>query len=98
MRGMAKKRKTQWPLLILIGAVVAVVGSYWVEGHVPVDLMRRLMVEKPEDIRGIAVPGMPVGSPGMEGPDPVRYDILAYDADGNTTVYDTRQGRGSAEK
>ncbi len=76
----------------------AVVGDYWVEGHVPADLIQRLMVEKPEDIRGIAVPGMPVGSPGMEGPDPVRYDILAYDADGNTTVYATRQGRGSAEK
>ena len=64
----------------------------------PVDLIKRLIVEKPEDIRGIAVPGMPVGSPGMEGPDPVQYDILAYDADGNTTVYAARQGHGSPEK
>ena len=70
----------------------AVIGDYWVEGHVPADLIHRLMAEKPEDIRGIAVPGMPAGSPGMEGPNPVRYDVLAYGSDGNTTVYATRQG------
>lgn len=70
----------------------AVVGDYWVEGHVPADLILRLMADKPEDIRGIAVPGMPAGSPGMEGPNPVRYDVLAYGSDGNTTVYATRQG------
>ena len=70
-----------------------VVGNYWVEGHVPADLIQRLMVEKPEDIRGIAVPGMPVGSPGMEGPNPVEYDVVAYDIEGNMIVYATRQGR-----
>ncbi len=70
----------------------AVIGDYWVEGHVPADLIQRLMAEQPEDIRGIAVPGMVVGSPGMEGPNPVRYDVLAYGSDGNTTVYATRQG------
>jgi len=70
----------------------AVVGDYWVEGHVPADLIQGLMAEKPEDIRGIVVPGMPAGSPGMEGPNPVKYDVLAYGSDGNTTVYATRQG------
>jgi hypothetical protein len=70
----------------------AVIGDYWVEGHVPADLIQRLMTEQPEDIRGIAVPGMPAGSPGMEGPNPARYDVLAYGSDGNTTVYATRQG------
>ncbi len=70
----------------------AVIGDYWVEGHVPADLIQRLMTEKPEDIRGIAAPGMPAGSPGMEGPNPVRYDVLAYGNDGDTTVYATRQG------
>ena len=70
----------------------AVVGDYWVEGHVPADLIQRLIVEKPDDIRGIAVPGMPIGSPGMEGSNPVLYDILAYGNDGNTNVYATRQG------
>lgn len=71
----------------------AVVGHYWVEGHVPADLVQRLIAEKPDDVRGIAVPGMPIGSPGMEGPNPVLYDVLAYGSDGNTTVYATRQGQ-----
>lgn len=71
----------------------AVVGDYWVEGHVPADLVRRLMTEKPESIKGIAVPSMPPGSPGMESPNPVTYNVLAYDSDGNTSVYATRQGQ-----
>jgi len=70
----------------------AVTGDYWVEGHVPVDLVQRLLAENPEDIKGIAVPGMAAGSPGMESPNAVRYDVLALDANGNTTVYATRQG------
>ena len=76
----------------------AVVGDYWVEGHVPANLIERIMVEKPDDIRGIAVPGMVIGSPGMEGPNPVRYDVLAYHSDGNTTVYAARQGLSSPKK
>ena len=43
----------------------AIVGGYVVEGHVPADIVRRMLTEKP-DIAGIAVPGMPIGSPGME--------------------------------
>jgi hypothetical protein len=70
----------------------AQVGNYWVEGHVPADLIQRLLTEQPDSIRGITVPGMPIGSPGMEGPNPVRYDVLAYGSDGKTTVYATRQG------
>lgn len=45
----------------------AKVGDYLVEGHVPADVVRRMLEEKP-DIKGLAVPGMPMGSPGMEGP------------------------------
>ena len=71
----------------------ALVGDYWVEGHVPADLIQRLITEKPDDIRGIAIPGMAVGSPGMEGPNPVDYDVVAYDTEGNTIVYASRQGR-----
>ena len=70
-------------------------GKYWVEGHVPADLIQRLMSDKPDNIRGIAVPGMPMGSPGMEGPNAVEYQVLAYGTDGKTTVYATRQGRRS---
>lgn len=67
----------------------ATVGDYVVEGHVPADVIKRMLEEKP-DIRGITVPGMPIGSPGMEGPNPQSYDILALKKDGTTEVYATR--------
>ena len=75
----------------------AVVDNYWVEGHVPADLIQRLMTEQPKTIRGIAVPGMPIGSPGMEGPNPVEYEVIAYDSSGDTQVYATRQGRSTPD-
>lgn len=75
----------------------AVFGDHWAEGHVPADLVRKLMTEKPDDIAGIAVPGMPMGSPGMEGPNPVEYQVVAYGTDGKVRVYATRQGKTSAE-
>jgi hypothetical protein len=73
----------------------AVVGGYAVEGHVPADLVIQLLAEKPDDIIGLAAPGMPMGSPGMEGPNPDRYDVLAFDQDGNVSVYATRDGKNS---
>ena len=73
----------------------AVVGDYWVEGHVPADLIQRLLAEHPEDIKGIAVPGMPLGSPGMEGPNPMEYEILSVDDQGNVAVYAKRMGESS---
>lgn len=74
----------------------ATVGSYWVEGHVPADIVNRLVTEKPEGIAGIAVPGMPIGSPGMEGPNAVIYDVFAYGVDGRTTRYASRPGKESS--
>lgn len=71
----------------------AVVGNYWVEGHVPADLVKKLMIERPSDIKGISVPGMPIGSPGMEGANPQVYAVMAYQHDGQTRVYATREGR-----
>lgn len=66
------------------------INGYLVEGHVPADDIRRLLAERP-DVKGIAVPGMPVGSPGMEvegrAADP--YQVLAFDEAGNTEVYAT---------
>lgn len=58
----------------------AVVGNYVVEGHVPLAALERLLAQRPADIRGIAVPGMPVGSPGMESPDGFReaFEIMAF--------------------
>jgi hypothetical protein len=69
----------------------ATVDGYVVEGHVPADLIDRLLAERPKVV-GLAVPGMPVGSPGMEipGQAPQRYDVLAFDAGGGTSVFARR--------
>lgn len=65
----------------------AVVDGYVVEGHVPADEVKRLLREQP-DVRGLAVPGMPVGSPGMERGNRVDpYDVLTFTPDGDTTVF-----------
>lgn len=65
----------------------AKVGRYIVEGHVPAADVKRLLAEQPE-VAGLAAPGMPMGSPGMEGPYPAdRYDVISYDAAGKTRVY-----------
>ena len=68
----------------------ATVGGYTVEGHVPADDISRLLREKPA-IAGIAVGGMPIGSPGMEGPNPRPYDVLSFDKTGKTAVYSTQR-------
>jgi len=65
------------------------VGGYYVEGHVPVDMVRKLLAQRPP-IAGIAVPGMPVGSPGMEVGPPEPYDILSVDSAGRTAVYGSK--------
>ena len=68
----------------------ATADGYVVEGHVPADLIDRLLAERPQDVIGLAVPGMPVGSPGMEGPNPEPYDVVAFDGQGNTRVFERR--------
>jgi hypothetical protein len=69
----------------------ALVDGYVIEGHVPADVIDQLLRERPKVV-GLAVPGMPAGSPGMEAPGqkPERYDILAFDARGATRVYARR--------
>ncbi len=67
----------------------AIVEGYVIEGHVPADTVRRLLKEKPAVV-GLAVPGMPIGSPGMEGPNPQPYEVLTFDKDGRTAVYAKR--------
>lgn len=66
----------------------ALVDGYVVEGHVPVEDVRRLLSERPDAI-GLAVPGMPIGSPGMEAPGrtPDSYDVMLVHNDGSTSVY-----------
>ena len=67
----------------------AVVGNYTIEGHVPADLILKMLKEKPA-IAGLAVPGMPSGSPGMEGGAKEKYNVLTFDRAGHTTVYAAR--------
>ena len=70
----------------------ALVGGYVVEGHVPARDVLRLLQERPRAL-GLAVPGMPVGSPGMDGPAyggrKDAYDVLLVQADGSNTIYQT---------
>lgn len=67
----------------------AIVGDYLVEGHVPADVLQKLLKEKPS-ARGLAVPGMPMGSPGMEGPTKDKYNVMLFDRLGKATVYASR--------
>ena len=71
----------------------AIVGGYIIEGHVSVAEIERLLVERP-DVVGIAVPGMPPGSPGMEmeGVAAAAYDVFTFDAEGDTAVYASYSG------
>ena len=73
----------------------AIVGDYWVEGHVPADLIHKLLTEQSENIRGIAAPGMPQGSPGMESPHPSKYKVLSVNDKGQVEVYAIRDGQNA---
>ena len=64
----------------------AIVNGYVVEGHVPADVILKMLKEHPA-VAGIAVPGMPSGSPGMEGGAKQAYDVLSFDRAGHTKVY-----------
>jgi hypothetical protein len=69
------------------GCHFAQLGSYIIEGHVPVDDILRLLDEQPNAM-GLAVPGMPAGSPGMEtGGEAERYSVLIFQPDGSSEVY-----------
>lgn len=65
----------------------ATVDGYIVEGHVPASDVQRMLEERPA-IAGISAPGMPLGSPGMEGPYPAeRYDVIGFDGKGGAYVF-----------
>ena len=70
----------------LVTCHTALVDGYVVEGHVPVDQVKRMLAERPH-VAGIGVAGMPIGSPGMEGPNPQPYQVVAFDRDGGMSVY-----------
>lgn len=64
----------------------AKVAGYVVEGHVPARAIRKLLSSKP-NIKGIAVPGMPMGSPGMEGHKVEKYDVVSFEESGRQEVF-----------
>ncbi len=72
----------------------SLVGGYVIEGHVPVEDVERLLRERPTNIKGIAVAGMPTGSPGMESPDGTKepFEVVAFGADGRTRIYRSVKG------
>lgn len=71
----------------------ALINGYVVEGHVPVEDLKRLLKEKGA-VAGLAVPGMPIGSPGMEvaGVNPQPYDVIAFGKDGKTRIFTSHRG------
>lgn len=67
----------------------AVIGDYVIEGHVPAEDVTRLLAERPA-VLGLAVPGMPIGSPGMEQGDPANYhdyDVVTFDGRGQSELF-----------
>ena len=68
------------------GCHTATVDGYVVEGHVPAADIARLLEERPV-VKGLTVPGMPKGSPGMEGPVSEPYDVLTFDDAGNEAIF-----------
>ena len=68
----------------------ALVGGYFVEGHVPAEDVKRLLEKRPR-IAGLALPGMPIGSPGMEGPNPEPFDVLAVGPKGRARVFSSHR-------
>lgn len=77
--------------LDLASCHTGVVGEYAFEGHVPADLIQRLLKEKPKHAKGLAVPGMPAGSPGMEVPGRKdAFNVMLFDGKGGRSVYARR--------
>ena len=78
------KRNIPGPLM---SCHTAIVDGYFVEGHVPANDILRLLKEKPAHVTGLAVPGMPLGSPGMEHPRPQDFNTIALLSDGSAYVF-----------
>lgn len=79
--------KEQWSIPIEMQSChTMIIGDYFVEGHVPREAIDKLMNEKP-DIRGIALPGMPSGSPGMPGAKKEQFVIFAIGKDGKVNEF-----------
>ena len=71
------------------------VGDYLIEGHVPAADIMRLLKDRPKNVRLLTVPGMPLGSPGMEHPQPQDFITIAVEKDGKAAIY-TEHAAGKA--
>jgi hypothetical protein len=74
----------------LRGCHTILLDGYVVEGHVRIDIIQKLLEERPADVVGISLPSMPTGVPGMDGPYQGPYDVLAIHKDGSSTVFATQ--------
>jgi hypothetical protein len=83
---MAEVKRTLGVPDALTSCHTAVVNGYLIEGHVPAADIAKLLKEKPK-VAGLTVPGMPMGSPGMEGPRQQHYQVLSFDKNGKTRVF-----------
>jgi hypothetical protein len=83
---MAEIKRTLGVPDALTSCHTAMVNGYLIEGHVPAADIDQLLAKKPR-VAGLAVPGMPMGSPGMEGARSQPYKVLAFDKAGKTTVF-----------
>jgi len=68
----------------------ALVDGYVIEGHVPAEDIRRLLRERP-NVVGISVPGMPIGAPGMEGPNSREFPVISFDDNGEMELFATHK-------
>lgn len=88
-----KKNELKLPLE-LASCHTAIIDGYVVEGHMPAGEIRTLLKNKPKDVIGIAVPGMPLEAPGMEqGSQPEVYDVVALKKDGSYQSIATYKGK-----
>jgi hypothetical protein len=69
------------------GCHTLMLDGYAIEGHVAVDIIHKLLNERPADVVGISLPGMPTGVPGMDGPDLGPYDVYAIERNGAARIF-----------
>ena len=72
------------------GCHIIKIDGYVFEGHITSDIIKRLLAERPQDLVGLSLPGMPSGVPGMEGPRAASLVVYAIKKDGTTKTYATQ--------
>ncbi len=82
----------------MLSCHTAKVGPYLIEGHVPAEAIKLLLAERPKNVAGIGVQGMPAGSPGMDSSNPVAYNVIAWRASGETFVFAKVSSDGKLSK